>query len=61
MKFDLYQKHRAKELVLSENLLVWPHCRGNGVKACSIASHWMANICDSKCILADILCRNMSS
>jgi len=41
-------KNREKELLLSENGLVWPPCRGSRVKACAAASHWPANISDAK-------------
>ena len=40
MKFDLCQKNRAKELLLSENQAVWPPCRASGVKACAVA--WLS-------------------
>ena len=48
MKFDLCQKNRAKELLLSENRAVWPPCRGSRMEACAVASNWPANICDGK-------------
>ena len=37
---DLCQQNRAKELLLSENRLVWPPCRGSRMKTCAVASHW---------------------
>ena len=46
--FDLCQKSRAKELLLSENRAVWPLCRGSRVKAYAVASYWPANISDGK-------------
>ena len=39
-EFDLCQKSRAKELLLSENRAVWPPCRASRVKACAVVSHW---------------------
>ena len=51
MKFDLRQKNRAKELLLSENRAVWPPCRASRVKACAVVSHWGgggANVYDVK-------------
>ena len=61
MKFDLCQKNRAKELLLSENQAVWPPRQGSRVKACTVTSRRLANISDGKIFLADTCCGNMSS
>ena len=44
MKFDFCQNNRAKELLLSENRLVSPPCRGSGMKTCTVASHCKGQI-----------------